>query len=66
VSYAAELAKLKRALREYERGKRKTPPRFSGCSVCPEKNGRRPTVETRFGPRCEEHLPAPPPPGFDR
>lgn len=61
----AELKRLRRELRAHERGKRKTPPRFASCSVCPGSNGRRPAVETRFGPRCEEHLPGPAPEGFD-
>jgi len=58
VSYASDLAKLKRAVVAHERGQRKSPPRFFSCCVCPSNVPRAPTVETRFGPRCERHMPA--------
>ncbi len=56
MSYADDLAKLKRSVRAYAAGQRKNPPRMLSCCVCSAS----PAPMTRFGPRCERHRPGPP------
>lgn len=49
MTYASDLAKLKRSTARNKKGPRPNLP----CSVC----GARPSPQTRFGPRCLKHRP---------